>query len=611
MGLVTMYEIAGFLPLTPNADLRFSHWLASSLAHLCGADPITVAASGACMGAVGTRANIAAETAVFSDGNLLVAANARLDHVPELLQELGSNTHLNAPSGAAKMIAAAWEKWGTRCPEKLYGDYSFVVFDAAKRAIFCARDHIGTRPFFYALDAERLAFASSIPALLACPGLPQDLDESYVATALLDRAFEPRGGSFYRAIRRLPAGHSLHFVNGQATIERWWNPESNTVLNGISEDEAIAETRRLLDQAVLNRLEGAKGFALHLSGGIDSTVIAAIAVPELAVRCLPSPPGYCWHEVQPDAPPDSEAGWSEAARAALGLSLTSPHLSADELAEMLARDWARCPDVRNLFHEAAIQRAAAGQNVEVILSGWGGDECVSFHGRGLMPKLFVTGRWSALWHQASAPGIRGGLQAIYGAIRRLVIDFKPQASQQGRITSGKSLINPDFARRTKTVPQPRFREFGVQETQLSLLRNSSIAGRIEDWAISGAEQGIEYRYPMLDRRLLEYVLSLPPEMFRRDGEERWLIRQVSRGLIPELVRCNVSKSEPMRGQQLEAALGKAFRLIQQKLKNRSAPPERVHFIDMNKFNARLSRAVETGSGRDRALRLAIQFLDIA
>src|SRR5690606_36162026 len=222
-----------------------------------------------------------------------------------------------------------------------------------------ARDHVGARPFFYALSDARLAFASDPAALLALPGIPADLDEEFVASTLIHRTFQPLGRSFLRAMRRLAPGHRLHLSDGRARIDRWWTPETIAVDETADDARTIARYRALVEQAVSDRLAGATRFAVHLSGGLDSSLIAALAVPELRARGLADPPGYSWHLVDPDAIPDSEPGWSESIRARLGLELHAPELSIEEMTALLAQDWTRGPDIRNLLHEGAIQREAA------------------------------------------------------------------------------------------------------------------------------------------------------------------------------------------------------------------------------------------------------------
>lgn len=572
---------------------------------LAPARPATLSGGPAALAALAARTAATPADALYADDGLTLVATARLDDLCELRSQLGEDE----TASPARLIAAAWRRWGIECPVHLHGDYAFALHDDRSGESFCARDHVGARPFFYALDAGRLAFATDPASLLAVPGVPDDLDEDYIASTLVQHKYLPPDRSFVRAVRRLPAGHRLHCRGGRTTIDRWWHPERIAIHHDADDQATLAAFRALLDRVVADRLDGAARFALHLSGGIDSSVVAALAVPRLRARGHADPVAYCWHEIRPGDPSDSEAGWSESIRAALGLELRAPTLSTEEMTALFAQDWTRGPDIRNLLHEAAIQRDAGAAGVEVILSGWGGDEGASFNGRGHHPRLFATGRWLQLYSDRTQPGRVAGLRTIYRAGRRLARELRPHPPVRWRRPARPHLADPALLRRSRLSSTPRIREFGVRATQFSLLQNSSTTPRLEDWAISGAVHGIEYRYPLLDRRLLEFVYSLPPRMFRRAGTRRWLIRTATEGLIPDVVRLNGRKTEPLRCEWIDRALADTLARIEQLLEARTAPPARARYLDMPRLRARLAKAVAAGTGRDQPLRHALQFLD--
>lgn len=574
-----------------------------------GPNAVAVARGNARFAALATMRSAASRAALHTEDGLILVADARIDGQAELRAALAGDAPVEGAPATA-LIAAAWRRWGPDCPIHLYGDYAFALQDLSSGDCFAARDHVGARPFFYALTDNRVAFASDAATLLALPGISDALDEEFVATTLVHRRFQPLGRSFFRAVRRLEPGHSLYLTGDGARLARWWNPETIAVNETAGDDETIARYRALVERAVSDRLAGTTRFGVHLSGGIDSSLVAALAVPELRATGRADPPGYSWHFVDPDAVPDSEPGWSEAIRARLGLALFAPELSTDEMAALFARDWTRGPDIRNLLHEAAIQRDAASRGVEVILSGWGGDEGASFNGRGHHPALFATGHWRALYRDRATPDAKAGLRTIYHAGRRLVREYWPEMPLRLRGRAGKSLIDPDFLRRTRLLPVPRLRELGVRRTQHHLLRYSSTTARLEDWAISGTDHGIDYRFPLLDRRLLEFIYTLPPRMFRRGPVRRWLIRQASVDLLPDLVRLNNSKKEPLRCAWLETAMGEAMIRIADRLDANEVLPARARYIDMPALRARLAEARRTGKAHEATLRLAIQFLDI-
>lgn len=170
------------------------------------------------------------------------------------------------------------------------------------------------------------------------------------------------------------------------------------------------------------------------------------------------------------------------------------------------------------MNEEAVQRCAAAQGVRVLLSGWNGDGCVSHSGRQLYPDLLLSGRWRRLIAEYRDQDAG----AMYFLARHVAWPLLPDAIagtllrlRRGKPVARRWLVSPAVARRVKPPAIPRLGAVGVRHSMLQNLRRGYLVQRIEDWAASGARRGIEYRYPLLDRRLLEFALGLPPEQFCR------------------------------------------------------------------------------------------------
>ena len=121
---------------------------------------------------------------VDREAGLTVAADARLDDRDSLCGALGVPSSERAGLADVDLVLRAWKRWGRACPDRLLGDYAFAVWDARRRRLFCARDPIGVRPFYYALAGERFVFASAVEAVLAVSGVSDALDEAVVAAYL-------------------------------------------------------------------------------------------------------------------------------------------------------------------------------------------------------------------------------------------------------------------------------------------------------------------------------------------------------------------------------------------------------------------------------------------
>ena len=537
--------------------------------------------------------------AVDRDAGLVLAADARIDDRGTLCDALGVPHPQRAGLTDAGLVLRAFTRWGEASPDHLVGDYAFAVWDRRRGALFCARDPIGARPFYYALDGERFVFASAVEAVLAAPGVSDTLDEATVAAYLTGTGWNSATRTFFREVRKLPPGHTLT-VEGdrhsqaalpRVRIERWWRPERTPAARPASDDEYAEELLALYTRAVQDRLCGGP-VGVHLSGGLDSSSIAVLAARALRRQGRPAPPAFSWLPALGEAPPAAghaaEYGLIDAVCRQEDLRVFHRTLSVGDMLAILRRDGA-FPGVHVQMNEEAVQRGAAESGVRVLLSGWGGDEGVSFNGRGFHQHLLLGGRWLRL--AAECRDTPRPFRTLADAA--LSIAHPGLRVRLGRWWRGEEprrrhwLIDPAFARRAKPLPVESFRLIGVRRTQARLLRSGHLCQRIEGWAASGARHGIEYRYPLLDRRLLEFALGLPPEQFRRGRWSRWLMRHALGAVLPPEIRWNLGKADPARLEPLLDTFAEARPALGRILAARADPPSRACYVDMPRLLERL------------------------
>ena len=496
------------------------------------------------------------------------------------------------------LILRAWLRWGRDCPNHLLGDYAFAVWDARKRTFFCARDHAGVRPFYYCLAPRGFVFASAVEAVLAMPDVSGALDEATVAAFLTGTGWNTTTRTFFKEVRKLPPGHALTIEgepfsgNGLRTrIERYWHPERTPASRSASDDAHAEEFLALYTQAVKDRLcDGPVG--THLSGGLDSSSIAVLAARELRRRGHPAPLVFSWlPALDGEAPAPAHAkeyALIDTVCAQEDLQVSHCALSPGDVLAILRRD-GTFPGVYVQMNEEAVQRRAADSGVRVLLSGWGGDEGVSFNGRGHLEQLLLGGRWLKLVAECRAAP--HPFQALAHIALSLAHPHLPSHLHRW-LSGGESrrrsrLIDPAFARRAKPLPVGVFRSVGVRRTQARLLRSGHLSQRIKGWAASGARHGLEYRYPLLDRRLLEFALGLPPEQFRRGRWSRWLMRYALDGVLPPEICWNSDKADPARSESLSNAFAGAAPALRGILAACAEPPSRARYVHMPRLLERL------------------------
>ena len=550
------------------------------------------------------------------DAGLAVAADARLDDRDALCAALGVRQSERAGLADGALILRAYRRWGEACPHHLLGDYAFAVWNASTRTLFCARDHIGAKPLYYAETVQGFVFASAVEGVLAAPGVSDALDETTVATSLTSMFPFTTTHTFFLAVRKLPPGHTLTVKTHTVRLQRHWRPEEVPSARPASDEAYAEEFLDLYTRSVQDRLRSPGPIGTHLSGGLDSSSIAVLAARELRRQGRPLPLAFSWLPGLGDAPPDSaharEYALIDAVCAQEGLSVFHRTLSATDIAAILRRDGVY-PGIHAHANEEVVQRCAEEQGIRVLLSGWGGDEGASFNGRGYFEQLLLSGRWWRLAVEGRAAGM-GPRRFLFGIVLPLV--HPGLALDLRRLWHGKEhrsrrgFIAPSFKQRVKPRPARRPRSLDVRRSQVWLLQAAHLSARIEGWAASGARRSIEYRYPLLDRRVLDFTLSLPPEQFRRGRQRRWLMRHALRSVLPPEVCWYPSKQDPARYEPVFDAFVQAVPAIRESLAARATPPPRSCYVDMPRLSASLD------ANRLRAtpwiappLEAALRFLD--
>ena len=219
---------------------------------------------------------------VSREGGLALTADARIDNREELICMLALKDHRPQEITDSELILAAYQKWGESCPEKLVGDFAFAIWDGHRQTLFCARDPVGARPFYYYHCPGRLFICSSqIRPLFCHPEVPQRLNELRVADHLAYLQEDTRL-TFFQDICPLPAAHCLAVNTGGIRLRRYWDLDVKRELR-LSSDEAYAGAfLESFSEAVRCRLRSAFPAGALLSGGLDSSSIVAVARQLLA-----------------------------------------------------------------------------------------------------------------------------------------------------------------------------------------------------------------------------------------------------------------------------------------------------------------------------------------
>lgn len=201
----------------------------------------------------------------FIEEDLVITADARIDNREELAKKLGIDDVETVSD--SYFILKAYGRWGEDCPDKLLGDFAFAIWDRKKEVLFCARDHMGVKPFYYYVDEEMFVFGTEIKALFEVEGVPYKLNKEKLALYLMKNYCLNPEFTFYKNIKSLPSANSLTIKKNTKKNERYWKLNPNLKIKMASEEYYLKAFRNIFSEAVRCRLRTNFSLGADLSGG--------------------------------------------------------------------------------------------------------------------------------------------------------------------------------------------------------------------------------------------------------------------------------------------------------------------------------------------------------
>ncbi len=459
-----------------------------------------------------------------------------------LLEKEGRVFH---SSGDTEVVLQAFALWGPDALDRLDGQFALSFWDPVCRRLLLARDRLGIKPLFWAQVDRGVVFASEIPALLEHPHVRRDLQMDALPS-WLQLGYGAGEQTLVRGVHRLPPGHLLIADETGIRLKRWYDPlaaiERRAVGPG-TRDEAVEQLGALLRDSVRRRLVSDVPLGCFLSGGVDSGAVVGAAVAEgarpeaLTVRFSGG---------------EDESGAASGVARALGLRHRIADCVPSDLTGAL-RGWGRKtgdPLADPSFLPTSLVSAEARRDWTVVLSGDGGDELLSGY-----PRLRAMPRLERL-------------MALPRPLRRIPGVALPKRRWASKLRAALTAPDPWFAYQSLQGVWP------AAETAPLLGRNSvglpwneALLGRVEGfdpwtrWRAldlltflpermlakvdrASMQHGLEARVPLLDHRVVEFLLSVNPRWTRGKG----LLRDVATGLgVPPSSRRKIGFEVPLAG----------------------------------------------------------------
>lgn len=367
---------------------------------------------------------------------------------------------------------------------------------------------------------------------------------------------------------------------------------------GTNLDEIVRTFREKTIVSIQNSIVDATTTGTHVSGGYDSSIVTALAAQEAGRRGEKLRAAFAWAPIisdrYPVRGPSDERERIEGLCKRYDVSVIYNE-QQDHGFELLLSRPIEDEGVADVADEFAVLENARACGVKVILSGWGGDEAFSPHGEGLaawLLKKMELRRLIELARRANR-GLRPlGRTLLFlwaDAIAPLLPDaIYKRVGPQFEIYTGGCYVNPDFLAAYPPEPDPDrlpLRPTGdPMEYLRRLILHGHIQERIRTWAHWGAEYGIEYRYPLLDPQLLEFILSLPPEIVFVNDEPRALVRRAFGDILPP----DVGKSDPSNEERRYREVIAFWGWLQNAIKNEDLYRD-CPWLDMKRLKADINR----------------------
>lgn len=445
-------------------------------------------------------------------GTLTVTGDVRLDGIADLRARLIAAGEA-VPEGAADalLLLHAYQAWGRDCLQHLAGDFSFAIWDAQERWLFCARDQLGIKPFFYARAGESVVFSNTLDCVWLHPRLSSDLNEEVIGEFLVTGyPGENTADTAFRDIHRLPAGHKLEVSAESTRVGRYWLPPQEPVHERRSAADYCEEMKQLLWNSVADRLR-APEVAIELSGGMDSSSIAAITRSLLpgsnAVRAFNQGMLRLHADVEPE--------WARRVAEALNIPIEFQALDDYRLFDWYANPQIPAPEPDgNAFKRADWDRLRmAARHTRVILTGHGGD-VIYFSarvGHGLSLRQFGYALDYTL-RQRRLPRI---------GLRRLLRRDENSANAPPWLLA---------QRRPEAVPSVTHPE---RPEVFGMVVHSTFPHVFEAFDAGFTGVPVEVRHPHVSRAIVEFALRTP--LNKMNLVEKGMLRKIMRSLLPEEV----------------------------------------------------------------------------
>lgn len=490
------------------------------------------------------------ETLPYEEDGLVITADARIDNRRELSEKL--NIEDKEEVSDSYFILKAYQEWGETCPEELLGDFAFAIWDKDKEQLFCARDHMGVKPFYYYSSDEIFVFGTEIKALLTLPEIPRKPNELKIAFYLI-QVLTDKTLTFYDQIFSLTSANYLIIDNNTTNKQKYWelNPDLKIKLD--SEEEYITEFRKIFSEAITCRLRSAFPVGFELSGGLDSSSVVCMAKNITKNSSAKQFAINTYSMVFKDIPQTDESYYIK--KVVETGEINSNLIPSDKISPLKnISTYLRHQDQPFITVNMAIlsnmYEKMQNDGIRINLGGSGGDAIVSY-GTNYFRDLAVTFRWNKLINEIYSVSKRSkhnffNLFLTLAIVPMLPDNFKRLIKSILHLDKNNEnfVLSKDFAEKLGGKNYLNTQTFNYTINEIKTAREYHyfmIAQYHHQQVLEmidriGAAYSIETRRPFYDKRLVEFCYAIPTDMKFKTGWDRYIFRSSMEDILPKEVQ---------------------------------------------------------------------------
>ncbi len=464
----------------------------------------------------------------------LIASWMRLDNREDLAAEFRWTPERTRSATDPEFLAEAWDRWGTDCADRLEGDFAFAIWNPRSSELFVARDSAGIKPLYYAETQNAFVVSTTAATFRSVPGVDVSPSREWMGLYLEGQSMDWETTAL-TGVRKLPPAHWLRVSDAGIQMHRYHSFRDDSPWETLRDPVWLERYRSKLFRAVGDRMRTDSPIGVESSGGLDSSTIVGL------VAHLDPPSADTMHTFGFATQPLEPEYMLETSRV---LRITNNHVFARYgVQDGAERGWRAIgypAEHPNATGHIPFYQLASTLNVGTLHSGHGGDEAVT-QSAGMATQEFIARRdyMRALRELPGRPVVRPARLAKRLWVARRTTNVPMTRAMVGRLDStvltDDALVELQVEQRVRQAARfdAPYRSVNTFILENRLGPNLSI--RTAECSIVAAAYGVDYRWPLLDRRLLQQYLSTPTVWKYAEGLGRYLHRRAISGIVPDKV----------------------------------------------------------------------------